>query len=938
MGWNHFSGRKPLCQAVYSAILATASAAITAHAAANPVNNPAHSSVDNPWDCRAAESGWVCQGSPSTPQQAPTTTPSPASPAAVPLASPDTISVDESVSEPSGDAVPATESAADPDTSWSAPAAQPSLAPPLREVEPTDPSAENGDSRVTVTRHLDWVPMDELDEADRDRVGANCCGAYIEPQRYYTDGQQEPDTSPLRVTAGSTEAKGNVAVLTDDVQISQGYRQVRSDSAVVDRQERTVELEGNIIFREPGMLMMGDRAKINMSSGHADIDNAEFLLHESAVRGTAGTLSKRSENRIHVDDATYTTCEPISNAWQLKTSDLNIDTARGSATAKHVRLEVRDWPVFYLPWIRFPITDNRATGLLYPVIMAGNENGLDFSQPIYLNLAPNYDATLTPRYVQERGGMLEAEFRYLNHWSETTLSGGYLHDDKGGDVGREETSSGLRQPYRDEDRWVSYIDHRGGFGKRWSTRIDYTNVSDPDYFRDLGTATLQANSQSHLNQQFATAYRTDNWLFRLQAQQFETLIKGGREQYKQMPRFDANGLYQLGGDFSLQMRQHVVVFDHSESSVTNTSTLLTRDTANTTVTGNRLRADYALSWDKQWLWGFFKPTAKLKHASYDLDRPLLNQHDDSPSVTVPVFSVDGGLYFEKRDSWLSNHIQTLEPRVFYVRSSYRDQSAIPNFDTSDLTFSYQQLFRDDRFSGSDRIGDTDQFTLGLTTRLINANNGIERLRFSVGQVHYLKDRRVTLNPLLAEELTKDTSDIAAEATANLFDHWRLQADLLYDENDGAISKGSAALRYNNREGNLFNLVYRYTRRDNLIYRFAPEIPVADNIRADIDQVDLSLATPLSPNWRLLARYNHDMTNHQELEVFAGLEYSSCCWRASLVARRWVDRDDTFIFDREKLDHRTGLFFQIQFRGLAGTGTRVTNILSEGIYGYQPPEF
>ncbi|HHX82204.1 MAG TPA: LPS-assembly protein LptD, partial [Pseudomonadaceae bacterium] len=149
---------------------------------------------------------------------------------------------------------------------------------------------------------------------------------------------------------------------------------------------------------------------------------------------------------------------------------------------------------------------------------------------------------------------------------------------------------------------------------------------------------------------------------------------------------------------------------------------------------------------------------------------------------------------------------------------------------------------------------------------------------------------------------------------------------------------SAALRYNDRQGSLFNLVYRYTRRDSLIYQFAPGNPLADDIRANIDQVDLSLATPLAANWRLLARYNHDLTHHQELEIFAGLEYSSCCWRASLVARRWVDRDDTFIVGREKLDHRTGLFFQIQFKGLAGTGTRVTNILSEGIYGYQPPEF
>ncbi|MFA5548475.1 MAG: LPS-assembly protein LptD [Porticoccaceae bacterium] len=874
MGWTKLGARKPLYTAVYGYLLATSGMVLTGY--------PLHADeVGNQWSCQASPSGdWQC--------------------GAAPL----------------------------PGAPYSRPEARQTAVPV--------PAEEDAEPRLDdAARNLDWVPEAELSDAERALMRNNCCGAYVEPARNYPDAELEPDEASLRVSATTTEARGNVATLDGDVQVTQGYRQLRSDSAVVDQDARTVQLDGNINFREPGVLLTGDQARLDIDSGDADVDNATFLMHRSGVRGTAENLKKRDDNFIYVDNATYTTCEPGNNAWQLKAADIDIDTVRGVATAKHVRLEVKDWPLLYIPWIRFPVSDNRASGLLYPVIMAGNDNGIDYSQPLYLNLAPNYDATLTPRFVQERGAMLEAEFRHLNRWSETTVSGGYLWDDDGGDVSREVTASGSRLPYEGEDRWISSVAHEGGIGHRWSTLIDYTDVSDQDYFRDLGTATLEANSRSHLNQQLATGYSTDNWLFRLQAQEFETLIKGGLEQYKQLPRVDANGQYRMAGDLVVDLRQHYTVFDHSEDDLIGSGTFLTRDDENTTITGSRLRADYGLAWDKQWLWGFFKPGAKIKYAAYSLDTPLINQTDDSPDMMVPVASLDTGLYFERRGD--GRYIQTIEPRLYYLKSEYEDQSAIPNFDTSDLTFSYQQLFRDDRFSGGDRIGDTQQVTFGVTSRLISAASGVEHLRFSIGQIHYQDERRVTLDPLLSDSLTRDTSDIAAELAATFWTHWRAQTDLLFNDEDGAINKGSAALRYNNREGTLFNLVYRYTRRDNLLYEFGSGTPLIDSVSADIDQLDASFSVPLSASWNLLGRYNQDLNSNQELEIFAGLEYSSCCWRAALVARRWIDRDDTLILATDNLDHRTGVFLQIQFKGLAGTGTRVNNILSEGIYGYQPPE-
>lgn len=876
MGSTNFAARRPLYTAVYRYLFATLGAATVAPFAVAE-------EAQNQWACQADASGsWVCE-----------TAPLPGAPYARPEA---------------------------------------------RAVAPVASPAEgDNEPHISSTRNLDWVPEKFLTDDEKQLMGKNCCGAYVEPPRDYPDAELTPEEASLRVSAATTEARGDVATLEGDVQVSQGYRQVRSNVARVDQENRTVELEGNVNFREPGILLTGDRAYVNIDSGDVDVDEATFVFHQSNVRGTAGNLKKRDDHFIYIDNATYTTCEPGNNAWQLKASDVDIDTVRGVATGKNVRLEVKDWPVLYMPWIRFPVGDNRATGLLFPLITTGNDNGLDYSQPVYLNLAPNYDATLTPRFVQERGSMLEAEARHLSSWSETEISGGYLWDDDGGKVGRESSTEGALRPNEGEDRWIAKLNHTGGIGYRWSTLIDYTDVSDDDYLLDLDTATLEVNSKSHLNQQVAAGYNTDNWLFTAQVQEFETLIKGGLEQFQQLPRIDANGQYRFARDFVVNLKQHYVMFDHSESDVVGSGTFLTRDDENTTVTGSRLRTDYSLTWDKQWLWGFFRPSAIVKYAAYDLQNPLFDQTDDSPDVMVPVAVLDTGLFFEQRNSWLDGYTQTLEPRLYYLNSRFEDQSAIPNFDTSDLTFSYQQLFRDDRFSGGDRIGDTEQLTVGVTTRLINSNTGVERLRFSLGQIYYRDERRVTLDPLLTSDLTRDTSDIAAELAATFWDHWRLQTDLLFNEQDGAINKGSAALRYNDREGEVFNIVYRYTRRDDLLYQFSPGTTIIDTVNADIDQVDLSFSVPLSTNWNLLGRYNHDINTGQELEIFAGIEYSSCCWRASMVARRWVDRDDTLILAGDNLDHSTGLFFQIQFRGLAGTGTRVDNILREGIYGYQPPE-
>jgi len=819
-------------------------------------------------------------------------------------------------------------------------------------IEEEEELPDDSGPHVKLANNLDWVEEEALAPEEMEKMASGCCGAYIEPPRDYPDADLEPDEAALRVASSSTEViQENIAHLKGNVHLTQGYRQVRSDHATINQSERTVDLEGNVQLREPGLLLTGDTAHVNMDTKDIQINNSDYLFHESGVRGTADQLTRPSGDIFYIDNATYTTCEPGSNAWQLVSSEVDVNPGTGIAHAKHVRLEVKDIPIMYLPWIRFPIDDRRASGLLFPSFSVSEDNGVDFAQPIYLNLAPNYDATITPRYVQERGAMAEVEFRHMSRHTNTILGGAFLSDDDGGDDSDEDpdTVTGDKD-YEGEDRWLANIDHTGGIGKRWTTRVDYTRVSDDDYFRDLDNTTLEVSSQTHLLQLGYASYNTDNWLFRVTGREYQTITENTDDQYKLLPRVEAIGNYRWG-DFEFEFDNQFSSFDHNDDGDLTTGSTFFIDDKNTYVTGDRLRLDYAATWDKQWAWGYFRPTAKVKHITYDLDDPLLNQNDDSPSVTVPVGIIDTGIYFERDTTWLSGYTQTFEPRLYMVYSKYEDQSDLPDFDTSQLTFSYSQLFRDDRFVGGDRIGDTEQISVGLTTRLIDQSTGVERLRASLGQIFYLDDRYVSLNTALtksvlkslsspdsltdlneqeiADGLLRDESAYAAEFSLRLWENVRLQADMLYDEDNSELDRGSASIRYNGENNQIFNLGYRFIRKIPREYN-------SELYDADVEQADFSTIFPVFKNWNLIGRYNYDLTNSRNLETFAGLQYESCCWRLSLLARKWIDRDDGIVLPEDDLTEDKGIFLQIQFKGLAGYGTKVESILKDGIYGYEPP--
>jgi len=795
-------------------------------------------------------------------------------------------------------------------------------------TEPNSGAKNSGDSeqpRVAAAHNLDWVEKQDMTPQQQADLASYCCGAYIEPKRDYPDANLDPEQAPLRVNALSTEAQTeSVAVLDGDVHISQGYRQVRSDSAKVDQNSRQVTLSGNVRFREPNMLVMGDNAKLDLNSEEVEIDNATYVLHQTSVRGTAKTLLRKTDGVILIKDATYSGCKPTDKTWQLKTSEIKIDQASGFATVKNARLDIGNMPVFYFPYAKFPISNRRSSGLLFPSIAVDKENGLDFSQPIYWNLAPNYDATLSPRFIQQRGAGLEATFRHLSNWSTTEVTAAYLGNDKGGNNDSERDSVTGLHPNEGEDRYMASIQHQGGVGRPWSTFLDFNNVSDTNYFRDMGQMTLDENSRTHLGRRASLAYRTAHWNFALETQDYQTITAGLSDQYSVLPNISIDGNYRFANSVSLDINHQHSVFDHDNPHF---------------ITGSRARLDYSVSWDKRWRWGYLKPKVGFKHLSYDLDLPTVDNLTtlplaENPSVSVPIVSVDTGIFLDRDNSWFSGLRQTFEPRLFYLKAEFQDQQSLPDFDSREITLSYDLLFRDKRFYGGDRIADDHRLTLGLSTSFVDKQSGQERFRARLAQAVYFDDRQVAMpaDPSIQEqlELRREQSLLAFELAGRINKNWRVTSEIIYDSSDNHLEKSGLSLRYNDHRDKIFNLAYRYSRR---LPRTFEDMKLEQNIA----QADMSFYIPMGADFNWVGRWNHDFTNHRELELFAGFEYNSCCWRASLVMRRWLEREDELLFPEQDLKPKNGIFLQIQFKSLAGTGGRVDTMLKRGIHGYEPLE-
>ncbi|MGI9285855.1 MAG: LPS-assembly protein LptD, partial [Pseudomonadales bacterium] len=698
---------------------------------------------------------------------------------------------------------------------------------------------------------LDWVPNESLPS---EQVPAHCNGFYIAPISDSPEANDEPETSPVRGLADSTQLDGeSAAYLSGDVKIEEGYRRLSSDNAAFNRETKIITLEGNVVVREPGLLIRADRAVVDQENGSGRLDPADYLLHKEHIRGTALNLRRKEDGTLVLEQASYTLCEPNNNSWEMRANRIAIFQDEGYGTARHARVNIKGVPVFYSPYMQFPIDDRRRSGFLFPSYSNTSIGGFDVSIPYYFNLAPNYDATITPRYISQRGWITETEGRYLNRKSSWVVGGTYLDNDE---------SSG-------EDRWLATVRESGRLSDNWSTQIDFTRVSDEEFFDDLSTVGLDVDRETHLDHLALAQFNNADWRILTKLQQFQTIeptILPINRPYKLLPQLDA-ARTQTNAPFELQylLNGQYTYFDHEER---------TR--------GHRVYAETGISYPMEWLAAFVKPTVKVKHASYSLDKVTVDGANEEPDYTVPLFNIDSGLYFERSLGLNDNpFVQTLEPRLYYLYVDDQDQADVPLFDTTALTFNYSQLFRENRFTGHDRVGDANQLTFGVTTRFIDDDTGAERLSASIGQIFYFEDRTVVDSNI--DPGTASTSQIAGEMVFRPDRELRLASSVLWDSRQDKINEGGLDLQYQPDSRNmLFNLGYRYRRNSRLVQ------PDGSVILDTIEQTDFSAVFPISKRWQGYMRWQYDLKNHNTIEDLAGVQYSDCCWDLRLVYQRALD--------------------------------------------------
>jgi len=687
------------------------------------------------------------------------------------------------------------------------------------------------------------------------------------------DAPEQPDERRrIEITAGQVDLSGEEDVeLLDQVEFRYGDRSISAQRATYDRVEGLVDVRGTVTYRDPDFTVYGEDAEVDTEAEEIRFTGAGFDIPSRPARGSAEEISIHGDRTITFSSVSFTTCPAGRPDWELTASEIQMDAEEGFGSARAVKLEFKGVPILFAPYLTFPLDDRRKSGFLTPSFSRGDRTGLDISVPYYLNLAPNYDMTLEPRYMSDRGLQLNTEFRYLLSGTSGQLNFAYLPDD-----------SQVNQTRR-----YLNLNHETLLGAGWRIVMNIQEVSDATYFEDLGSS-LSLASQTHLDRYLDIGYRAPSWslLTRLQAYQtIDPLITPENEPYERIPQLLFAGRWSTNR-VSFSSNNELVRFD--------------RDVG---ATGWRMDSTEELSLSFRRSGMFLTPALAVRQTNYWLDDAAPGEQQ-TYSRTLPVASVDTGMRFERAAGKSNSWLQTLEPRLLYVRIPYEDQANLPIFDTITPDFNLVQLFRKYRLLGADRIADTDQLSLGVTTRLLDEQTGRERLTATLGQTRYLSSQRVSLpdhTPSAA-----DTSDYTAEVAVNLRDVWRFAVDYQWNSETGATTHAETRVQYRPEENRLAGFAYRF--RDGLL-----------------EQGDVSLVWPLGTAWRIIGRYSYSFLEEKGLDRFLGWEYESCCWRLRLIGRRYISR-------------RTGesdssISVQLQLRGFTDEGDSPEALLDRGILGY-----
>jgi LPS-assembly protein len=567
---------------------------------------------------------------------------------------------------------------------------------------------------------------------------------------------------------------------------------------------------------------------------------------------------------------------PDDNSWYLSVKELELDRATQIGIAKNATIMFKDTPILYMPWLDFPLNNQRKSGLLPPAFGTSVSGGFEYTQPWYWNIAPNMDATITPKIFTKRGLQAGSEFRYLQPHFAGQAAAEFLPNDRG--------SEG-------SNRSLLALTHEQKISSHWTAGVNLQKVSDDDYFRDLSTR-IAATSQTYLPREGTLNYADDTWTFGARVLHYQTLRDPKAPELTPIP-------YQLQPQLALRgYKQNVFGADLALDSD------FTQYQHPTLVSGRRLTLYPNISYPMTKPYGFITPRFGWRSINYQLTGNKTGF--ESGSINVPASSLDAGLFYE-RDMQIAkrNYRQTLEPRAYYAYAPFRKQSQFPNFSSTETDFNFAQIFSDNQFVGGDRVEDANQLTAALTSRLIDPATGLERLRGVIAQRFYFDAQQISLNQ---QPRTSKASDILASLGGQISERWSLNSALQFKTDQGRTEKFILAARYLPQPGKVVNLAYRFSSNT-----LTPE-----------KQIDVSAQWPLSDKWYGLARYNYSLRDSRLLDGLVGLEYNAACWKARIVAHRFTTGQDRY---------STPLFAQLELTGLSSIGINPFETLKQNISGY-----
>lgn len=789
----------------------------------------------------------------------------------------------------------------------------------------------------SVKKHIsiDWV-------SDPPNVNV-CDGHYVLPK--FTD------TGNPNLVIHANESlflKAGESELTGDVKMEEPDRRFFADKVTLLRNEAgeavSADAQGGILLEEPDFRVWGSKADIKFENNATTVWDAEYRWYARQARGNASEAYTSDNEPLFLYDASYTTCPPDSNLWLLKSSKvvLNQETGRGSSW--HTKMYMKDVPVMYVPYFNFPIDDRRQTGFLNPEFRSSTRNGPSLRTPYYLNLAPNYDATLYPYYMADRGLQMGGEFRFLTQQFYSTLYGEYLPHDRAFIHYRDRKLASTQHPDPNDprrknledsssDRWLVDYNLKGRHGKHWRTKLEYKEVSDDEYLIDFGSNTFGDNERQ-LRRRAEARYANEELTGLMYVQDYQTLQPFESNlvnpPYQILPHGQLHYTpYMPEYPFVFSAKAQATNFDHDRDSLI----------GETPTYGQRYHVAPSFSFPRRTNYGFVIPTFRLWQTNYNLKLSPTDEALGNPSSisrTVPITSVDMGLFFERYTTWLNkSYLQTLEPRAFYLYVPYRNQNDIPDFDTSRYEFTADQLYRINRFSSIDRIGDANQVSLSLTTRYYDEASGAQKFKATVGQIVYFRNRDVTLcnnevDPLCIENedrtSTSKTSPIVADMLYRFNPNWYLSADLRQDLNNSETDLYTARFHYQPSNRRIIHVGLRYEESGNEL----DEDDVGSTTE-DLIQSDIAVTWGISQRLSLLGRWYYDLRNDFTVDAFGGLEYESCCYAVRLGARRYLTINSGSAADRE---FDTEYFVQWIFKGLGSVGRSPVDYFTTTLPGYQ----